>query len=1241
MKGSEEKITYDNMISNLRNKHKSVFDISLPEWTEPKYNFTNDTQDNEFVKDMIPIPDKEEVGRWIQSSLIRPVPYPYYRALSIPSDNCASNFQDLYYSHMIVDKVFGLDVTSSFYVYNSVPGSNDISLLTGNELFPMPQPVEIEGKIIDKFFLFLSMYNKGWIDHIHSWSSGIFHTFSVIEPVSITLDNSGEYNLDIKPVPSVKTACAGFVIELNISEKIDYFEIQLEDTEGVNHYIVWNKELNGRQGWDLTPFLKTGLGEYTLLLKNETNQTPLSGFGNTNDSSILNRGTLFIKGQERGTLQIQSLKLVESTTGMIQGQLDFMKSFNILPTVITSHGNISSWYELSPFIDTGYRTITNPFSKIAEEILRKPYGDMPSSPSHFSHLLPDYGIIHLNSVDYTGLSEPSVATLDRKTLMDGTNYYYSRRCCYIDTKNFTYKTPLLSKNLVWSENAGVHIHRYLETPQAFGTKDILYTHLWLLGNDGTNSPSPVFFRDIKKYNQETFKAFNMLADLKYNLNNNQWYQRIWVPPLSTLMRFSMTQKYLAQHTERTDNKIYINEWIDPVDGNSYPSSNYATQDLHGQTFYVDNSKTARLFIGSKETKSFKRNIADFTHRESITVVDTSHPTIVFDEVDLYETNGRIFQNRASYFLQHREPYTGEYSMEIQSEVDGNSFVSYFPFRLDNQGTDFIRFAYKKTNSKSRVVVEFITENGRRNIITEDPSISDGWVAVIPNRPNTDYSEVIVEYSDMEPRGEVVRSIPRGQIREIRFGLLNAEKGDSVFFDSVEFLSARGVRPSADNTFMVGGRLWPNIDGIEIRLEINNVKHQAITSRGGWYYFKNIPNNCLAQITVLRDGREFYPVQGRVIQIKRNHLDIDILTSDPRSNSIPIELNDNLKVDKHYAPTTDCSNSTITPKQVMNDYGSVFGAHCRRCYWGQVGRNMDHIVEDSTNNFGWTDKDRRFKNTDSSFRILILGNCWTQGQQVTTSHTLNIFLESFLRRKYGINVEVINASTSSGNLGRQVHVYDKYGHQFKPDLILLFPNAHNFFDTSPELNKLLNGWDPQHPAEFTYDFDSSGNLVSRLPDPSAPIFMAQSDTTPLINNVPFLSSFFAIADYPKIMRRAILLHNAIIKDFVYNKVKSPSQKVAIVYGYIENIMLNEYAKKEGKIFLAKDRYMSEVLNTCRYTDTIPINLNTLFSKSDDMAVFLFPSNAHPTPTAHYQIANLLAQQIERLSVFTDFLNKPSP
>ena len=743
---------------------------------------------------------------------------------------------------------------------------------------------------------------------------------------------------------------------------------------------------------------------------------------------------------------------------MVQRHIAVLRRYNVLPVVATYHGGFTSW---ASFVNCGLCRMTAPLLGGGSRefaFQRPPLGARAGPPCYLADLQRDYGLTFLLS---SGAGLPASASASHPTahaLGDGTPCYVLRTLA--DAGKSDPRIPFPSLKHAHGENAGSNIACFLAQPARFGESRCLYTHFNMFNREVFEPPAAQVIQmgEVKRFHPYAEAGFKLLSNAMYDLDHaHKFYQRMWACPISVLMRFQQVNGRLAEHTTLDGDSVRVVPWKDEVSGQVVPDPRYLTQDLHGQTFYVPDSTRARVFVGEAEVTALKRNPADFTGRPSVTVVDTHAPTVVFDEVDFYEQNGRVIPKGASYFFRRRGACCGDYCCEVQVEKPGGGDILWNPVFLNSHETGYLHFAYRKTNPKSKVSVAWGPQLKPLFVAGEGPLRGEqGWQ--LPYFEDTAYHEVVVDYADMQSPAQGEKHLPRGPVGVLALGLREASPGDSVFFDKVEFLAARGVRPDAGHGLVVGGQLTPRLDGQVVTLTIDGKARTAVTHRGGWYIFTDVPDRAVAQITYEDRGVQYYPARGRLVQIGRNDLEYHIYATDPRAPSLPRPPG---FVESVCPP--ELMPASENSAESKDKYDATYAPHSRRFYAGTPKGKLCYLVEDYVNNFGFIDRDRRVENPDNAVRILLQGECWTEGQQTTTNLHMNVVLESLLRRRTGVPVEVLVTATSSSTPASWSLTFEKYGNRFQPDLVLLFLNSFNMTHLEPTLLKKLIGWDKEHAA----------------------------------------------------------------------------------------------------------------------------------------------------------------------------------
>ena len=791
--------TYDQVESFTRQTYRTALDTDWREWKPAEMRFKKPKTPWEFNPDEMAAPDSEELARIAERTpVVRTMPYPYYSALTVPSDCCGTTYADPYYMHTLASRKHGLDLPSSFFPYASYPNEASfgqvLALFPGSSNQPVRYLIPVENEHIDAFPLLLTYFHRGWLDHIHDWSAGAASTLTLIRSVRAAVNGNGAGEAEITGLKRHVTSWCGMELQIEMTPGVEAFEIDLVDRAGMHHWIVHKKELGNRAGWDLSALSREELACCYVFLAQERNVPAVSSFGNSQTGPIQS-GSIRIVGKSGAAVEVQSIAAVDISRSMVQGHIQLMKHFNLLPLAATFHGGNSRWATLLE--DPGLRDVNDPLLGKTVRLKETPLAQLRGRPTYFADCLLDFGIFHLNRTSFRQRRTGMESTIESERYANGPPFYLSERYCFGNKTGIGPREACLTDYVAHAENLGPLCGDSVLGTNKFGDARILYTHFNYYNGEAFDPPSAqtVHLHQMKQLEPMSEATFAHLANLTYNLDGRRPpHQRLWVTPFSCLLRFAQAQRQLAKNVVVQNDVVRVTPWTDEVTNKPFPDPNFVTQDLHGQTFYVAKSKTARVFVAGKEIRALQRNAADFTGRESVTIVDTHCPTVVLDEVDLFETNGRLQPQGASYYFQQANVSSGQFAGEVQLERDGKGMICWKPYLLNNHETGYLRFSYKKTNPQSRVIVgwsqdgeapQFMATDGDRNGV-------QGWE--FPCFEDTDYHEVVLSYADMlAPAGNGTKTLPRGRIKNFYLGVVG-KTGDSVFFDKVEFLSARGVRP---------------------------------------------------------------------------------------------------------------------------------------------------------------------------------------------------------------------------------------------------------------------------------------------------------------------------------------------------------------------------------------------------------------------------------------------------------------
>jgi lysophospholipase L1-like esterase len=111
----------------------------------------------------------------------------------------------------------------------------------------------------------------------------------------------------------------------------------------------------------------------------------------------------------------------------------------------------------------------------------------------------------------------------------------------------------------------------------------------------------------------------------------------------------------------------------------------------------------------------------------------------------------------------------------------------------------------------------------------------------------------------------------------------------------------------------------------------------------------------------------------------------------------------------------------------------------RTTWQGTG---EYNVFVQINSLGLRDREHTYEKPPGTFRILVLGDSFTEGIEVPLEQVFPVRLEECLDERVSREIEVINAGTSGYGLGDELLFFVHEGVKYRPDLVLVAVYAHN-------------------------------------------------------------------------------------------------------------------------------------------------------------------------------------------------------
>lgn len=151
------------------------------------------------------------------------------------------------------------------------------------------------------------------------------------------------------------------------------------------------------------------------------------------------------------------------------------------------------------------------------------------------------------------------------------------------------------------------------------------------------------------------------------------------------------------------------------------------------------------------------------------------------------------------------------------------------------------------------------------------------------------------------------------------------------------------------------------------------------------------------------------------------------------------------------------------RELLTDYRDP----CAQFYWMPNPTDEFHALV-RLNNFGLHAPDYSLEKPADTYRLLVVGDSFPQGMQVTYEQTFPYLLNSLLRPREGQRVEVINLSIDAYGTDRELLLYALLGWRFQPDAVLLsIYTGNDVYDNHIDLEERRYGYSLERPY-FTLD-----------------------------------------------------------------------------------------------------------------------------------------------------------------------------
>jgi len=872
--------------------------------------------------------------------MLRQLPYPFSHYISFASDVDGQEPWRGAAIHKIINQEIGLPLSDSLWVqaggvkrqtflkrfekiienglvflgfkqFNRHPSA----LFTVSEHLNQ-SPSNVENHPI--YGLLLREWHRGNIDHLHSWQQD--YCFQIVNrfdpPVSL---NTSKIRFEVPPVNKALKQLVYGHLRIYFSEPPPTdLKIELKDRYE-NRVSVGQKRINaGRKVQFQSDDVYIVEILFDLVVNTRSVCTGISKKFNLAELKWIELSSSLY--DKKSVATITKLERDNFSRLSVLAQLPYLERWNIRPLLLTCHGGLTNAQNFSP---SGFLYKTGGKKN---SILRDPnvltklrsLGDNKSSYAYHADILHRLGVDHIWGYGGSDHLWNEKVPLPEKCYDLFYNLWRTTLLWYDTTTKERFENDLIAQEPILSKinlkkfyykgkcagDQGRMIGMLVAAGLALVDEGKPVTHFWYTHFSSGSLFDKIF--SIRPLKSSVVESLRKLANYHYNFDGSiEESKRIWVTPAGVLTRYRVVRSQIEKHIQinQEESKVIIVPWRDPVTNRMVPDPNAGTRDLHGITIYVPKAQIAKLFINKRETPFFTRNPQDATGIESVTIVDNNTPTVILDQthpdsIGVLQVHKAIFKHNQG--ARKSSLHGGAYA-SMQVIEKGEVSVSMRPGGLYFWNITHIHFTYRKgsidTLSEKRMFMEFILEDGQKIAIEEGregriPPRDSGSGWWIPNETNKNdwiyhtlpVAGMMWQTSNLSERSKQTRPpLPIGRITEIKIGLSESAVGDWLDIDGFMALRPSANGEASDASKVVAGRVISKagIPVSGIMVQAVNSEQKIISTKTdlhGYYFFPNIPRHeKLAIAAVIGDAR-FVPLSGKVIDIRKNEVEIDITIS---------------------------------------------------------------------------------------------------------------------------------------------------------------------------------------------------------------------------------------------------------------------------------------------------------------------------------------------------------------------------
>lgn len=304
-----------------------------------------------------------------------------------------------------------------------------------------------------------------------------------------------------------------------------------------------------------------------------------------------------------------------------------------------------------------------------------------------------------------------------------------------------------------------------------------------------------------------------------------------------------------------------------------------------------------------------------------------------------------------------------------------------------------------------------------------------------------------------------------------------------------------------------------------------------------------------------------------------------------------------------------------------------------------------LIPVSINSAGFRDTEHEVGKKESTYRVLFLGDSFTEALQVPINETFTSQLQQRADEAH-LPLEIITMGVSSFGTGQELRAYECYGRQYRPDLVVLtFVNGHdlldNYFRTDPftPTYSIVDGklfLDTEYQNRIKVRLDAKNSLVKgslyAVKDNSALarylLLTYQNtragdtlSTSGGIDEPVFLQEY--AKEYPADWENAWKLTELIIATLAKETHEDGARLLLVQLPSLEQLEPERVANPERFDFEKPTKRLSTIAQALR----IPVlNLHVPFSESSDAKSLHFTDDLHLTKKGHGVVAGVLFNEI---------------